>query len=62
MLHDRGSSSTRDTGFLGGYDLREIPKTGGYQYGFLPPSFFDEVVAAFAAWHVSGKAKLVSRD
>ncbi len=45
-----------------GYDLRQIPKTGAYHYGFLPPNFFNQVVTAFASWHKAGQAKLVSRD
>jgi hypothetical protein len=31
-------------------------------YGFLPPRFFNQVTAAFAAWHRAHKAKLTSRE
>lgn len=34
-----------------GYDLRKIPPTDRYEYGFLPPRFFDRVRAAVLAWH-----------
>jgi hypothetical protein len=45
-----------------GYDLRQIPRTGEYAYGFVPPRFFNQVVAAFAAWHKTGRMKRVLRD
>ena len=44
-----------------GYDLRKIGRTDRYDYGFLPPRFFNQVIAAFAAWHRARKAKLTSR-
>jgi hypothetical protein len=45
-----------------GYDLRKIGHSDRYDYGFLPPRFFNQVVAAFAAWHRARKATLVSRE
>jgi hypothetical protein len=45
-----------------GYDIRTIGRSDRYDYGFLPPRFFRQVVAAFAAWHRARKAKLTSRE
>src|SRR3979411_2715149 len=33
-----------------GYDLRKIGRGDRYDYGFLPPRFFDHVVNAFSSW------------
>ncbi len=38
-----------------GYDLRRIPDTDRYDYGFLPPRFFRRVLDAFLAWHRAGR-------
>jgi hypothetical protein len=32
-----------------GYDLRKLPHSDRYDYGFLPPKFFDHVREAFGA-------------
>jgi hypothetical protein len=45
-----------------GYDLRKIGRSDRYDYGFLPPRFFNQVINAFAAWHRARKAKLTSRE
>jgi hypothetical protein len=45
-----------------GYDLRKISHSDRYDYGFLPPGFFNQVGRAFAAWHRAHKATLVSRE
>jgi hypothetical protein len=45
-----------------GYDLRTIPSTGRFDYGFLPPRFFEKVVEAFAAFYAAGKARRTSRS
>lgn len=45
-----------------GYDLRKRRKTGRYDYGYLPPRFFDKVVRAFVAWHQTHKAAVAPRD
>jgi hypothetical protein len=44
-----------------GYDLRKVPKADRYDYGFLPPRFFNQVLRAFLALHPAGKG-LTSRD
>jgi nucleoside-diphosphate-sugar epimerase len=44
------------------YDLRKIGRSDRYDYGFLPPRFFDQVIGAFAAWHRTRKARLTSRE
>ena len=44
-----------------GYDLRKVPSTDRYDYGYLPPNFFNAVLAAFRAWHKAHKATLTSR-
>jgi hypothetical protein len=45
-----------------GYDLRKRPGTDRYDYGFLPPRFFDQVVRAFVVWHRRGKRRIISRE
>ena len=45
-----------------GYDLRKIPGGDRYDYGFLPPRLFDLVVAAFVAWHRTGRQRLTPRE
>jgi hypothetical protein len=45
-----------------GYDTRTIGRGDRYDYGLLPPRFFRQVVAAFAAWHRTRKAELTSRE
>lgn len=45
-----------------GYDLRKIPRTDRYDYGFLPPRFFNEVRDAFADCHEAGKRRLAPRE
>ena len=44
-----------------GYDLRKVPRTDRYDYGFLPPRFFNQVLCAFLALHPTGK-HLIPRD
>jgi len=44
-----------------GYDLRKIGRSDRYDYGFLPPRFFKQVLEAFAAWHRTNKVQLTSR-
>jgi hypothetical protein len=44
-----------------GYDLRKVPGADRYDYGFLPPRFFAQVVEAFAAFHRSGKGNVTPR-
>lgn len=45
-----------------GYDLRKLPDSDRYDYGFLPPRFFDRVLEAFVAWHTAGRRGVASRD
>jgi hypothetical protein len=45
-----------------GYDLRKIPRTDRYHYGFLPPRFFNRVLYAFAACYEAGKRRLTPRE
>ena len=44
-----------------GYDLRKARRGDGYDYGFLPPRFFQSVITAFRAWHKTHKVTLTSR-
>ena len=45
-----------------GYDLRKIPNTERYDFGFMPPRFFNQVLEAFIAWYRAGKLRLASRE
>ena len=45
-----------------GYDLRKRPGSDRYDYGFLPPQFFSQILDAFRALHRSSKGRLISRD
>ena len=45
-----------------GYDLRRLPGSVRYDYGFLPPRFFNQVLRAFVAWHRAGKRRVASRE
>src|ERR1700737_3770738 len=45
-----------------GYDLRKIGRGDRYDYGFLPPRFFNQILGAFTAWHRASKARLTSRE
>lgn len=45
-----------------GYDLRRVPHGDRYEYGFLPPRFFNRVLDAFDACHRAGSRRLTSRD
>ncbi len=45
-----------------GYDLRKIPGADKYDFGFLPPRFFNKVLPAFDRLHELGKARLTPRD
>ena len=44
-----------------GYDLRKILNTDRFDYGYLPPRFFKEVLAAFWAWHKAHKVTVTPR-
>jgi hypothetical protein len=45
-----------------GYDLRKRPHTDRYDYGFLPPRLFDQVIGAFMACHRAGVGRVTGRD
>ena len=45
-----------------GYDLRKVRSTDRYDYGFLPPRFFNQILDAFRAWHRANKVRLTSRE
>src|ERR1700730_8628825 len=45
-----------------GYDIRKIGLWYRYDYVFLPPRFFNQILGAFAAWHRASKARLTSRE
>jgi hypothetical protein len=44
-----------------GYDLRKLPDSDRYDYGLLPPRFFNKVLRAFLAWYKANK-RVASRD
>ena len=41
-----------------GYDLRKLGRGDRYDYGFLPPRFFNQIRGAFTARHRTSKADL----
>jgi hypothetical protein len=45
-----------------GYDLRRLPNSDRYDFGFLPPRLFDQVLKAFVSWHRRGKRGITPRD
>jgi hypothetical protein len=45
-----------------GYDLRKIGRGDRYNYGFLPPRFFNQVLDAFMAWHRANRTRLTPRE
>jgi hypothetical protein len=45
-----------------GYDLRKVPKTDEYTYGFLPPRFLVQIVVAVATLHKTAKMKITPRE
>ncbi len=44
-----------------GYDLRKAPGADRYDYGYLPPRFFKEILAAFWAWREARKVTVTPR-
>ena len=44
-----------------GFDLRKVPATDRFDYGFLPPRFFNEVLDEFRSWRLKRKGQLTSR-
>lgn len=45
-----------------GFDLRKASDADRYDYGFLPPRFFNQVLQAYDALRAIGKARLTPRD
>ena len=45
-----------------GYDLRKRPHSDRYDYGFLPPRFFNRVIEAFGDWYRTGRRRLTPRE
>jgi hypothetical protein len=44
-----------------GYDLRKIPGPDRHEYGFLPPRFFTQVLAAFDRLRAARRARVAPR-
>ena len=44
-----------------GYDLRKVRNTDRYDYGYVPPRFFETVLAAFLAWRAAHKLTVTPR-
>lgn len=45
-----------------GYELRKRPRSDRYDYGFLPPRFFDSIRKAFVTFHHTGRSRTASRS
>jgi hypothetical protein len=45
-----------------GYDLRKRPHSDRYDYGFLPPRFFNRVIEAFDGWYRTGRRQVTPRE
>jgi hypothetical protein len=45
-----------------GYDLRKLPHSDRYDYGFLRPRFFNHVLEAFAGWYQTGRRRFTPRE
>lgn len=45
-----------------GYDLRKLPHTDRYDYGFLPPRFFNRVIEAFVGWYRTHRRPITPRE
>jgi hypothetical protein len=44
-----------------GYDLRKLPRSDRYDYGFPPPRFFNQVVETFVAFYQTSR-RITSRE
>jgi len=44
-----------------GYDLRKLRGADRYDYGYLPPRFFQEILAVFRAWHMQHQVTVTPR-
>jgi len=45
-----------------GYDLRKLPHSDRYDYGFLPPRFFNRVLEAFVDRYRSSRRRVTPRE
>jgi len=45
-----------------GYDLRKVPNTDAFEFGFLPPRFFNQVRNAFVAFNRAGQSASIPRS
>ena len=48
--------------FWPGYDLRKLPRSDRYDYGFLPPRLFNQVLDAFVDWYRTGRRRVTPRE
>jgi hypothetical protein len=48
--------------FWPGDDLRKRPHIDRYDYGFLPPRFFNQMLKAFVACYRAGRRRVASRE
>jgi hypothetical protein len=44
-----------------GSDLRKLRNSDRFDYGFLPPRFFSDVLKAFRGWHTAHKVRVTPR-
>ncbi len=45
-----------------GYDLKKVPNTDAYEFGILPPRFFNQVRDAFVAFNKAGQSTSTPRS
>jgi hypothetical protein len=45
-----------------GHDLRKRPRSDRYDYGFLPPRFFNRVLSTFVAYYQRSQRRFTGRD
>jgi len=45
-----------------GYDLRRVPGSQRFDYGYLPPRFFQTIVTAFIDWSKRAPYRATPRD
>jgi hypothetical protein len=45
-----------------GFDLRKVPNKDAYEYGYLPPRFFDKVRDAFVEFARATRVSLINRN
>jgi hypothetical protein len=59
---ERHRPRRRDEFLWPGYELRELPHSDRYDYGFLPPRFFNQVLESFVDWSRSRRRRIVPRE